>query len=985
MIGKKLLSGIMIFTIAILLVSFQPAHALITDPSGLSVTAPFDTFLVNDLDISWTTASTDNNIIDGVLLGHSILIDTGVSFVTAFEILITTSSSFGTTIKIPLVADSTNGVFIFDDLGDPFLNDEVLILTPNTAFAVNVVGVFDDPINPTGDILLATTFSGSVDNLPSGTATHADSDLPVITLVGATPLTLEVGFDTYNEQGAVATDNDLFFDGTVTIGGDEVLDLVNQYIVTYNAVDPSGNNAVEVTRTVIVQDTTLPVITGSTIVDPIQLSLVNLYPEFCTSTDNDPAYVGICVTNSGSIDTSILGFQIITYSANADASGNTPTNVNISTNVQDTILPTIALNGDSTIFLIKGIDTYVELGATVTDNNKFLNGDPAIVGGDTVLDLLGEYIVTYNITDPSDNVAEQITRTVFVISGDFPTITLIGASPITLEVGFDTYLEQGATCNDVEDGSIEVDIGGDVVDTSLVDTYTVTYDCADSSMNNAEQVQRTIIVQDTTPPTITLNIEPPFDANVVLIKGFDEYIEVGATISDNNKFLNGDSVSDIDNFINENAIGVYIVTYNAVDPSGNVAEQVIRIVSIVEGNAPVITILGDNPVTVPFGSVYVDAGATCIDEEDGDLTEIFYEETSENGDMVFNVGLEDDSDLIDTSILDPQTVTYTCTDASMNVILAVRDVEIQKKGGGGGASKHLTRPTFGVDHAMGSIQTVSNAISLNGFIINIDDNYYTEVPLQTLKVGQENKWSAKVYAERGLKSISFLIGLPEIGMANYAESEIIVEFNSDGTKKSVEVIQKDGIVNKDSVRVNTWNTTCTPNDAVAKCKSVSIGFKLNQSPLNKVFANQAIDFKLRQQTTSFNEGFEVLGNSLNPAPVFNVAQNGIIHDLTWIDPTFLDRTIAMDENGDLWQLQGTISSFWKKTTQTEIIHCSDNNKAWEIRGCPEFKSLMQGQELLAMQYYPYLYSDISFEEINNIFAYEYPDRDNNRLDNTQLD
>ena len=463
MIGEKLLSGIMIFTIAILLVSFQPAHALITDPSGLSVTAPFDTFLVNDLDISWTTASTNNEGMDGVLLGHSILIDTGVSFVTAFEILITTSSSFGTTIKIPLVADATNGVFIFDDLGIQFDENEVLILTPNTAFAVNVVGVFDDPNSPTGDILLATTFSGSVDNLPSGTATHADVDLPVIALVGATPLTLEVGFDTYNEQGAVATDNDLFFDGTVTIAGNEVLDLVNQYIVTYNAVDPSGNNAVQVTRTVIVQDTTLPVITGSTIVDPIQLSLVNLYPEFCTSTDNDPAYVGICVTNSGSIDTSILGFQIITYSANAYVSGNTPTNVNISTNVQDTILTTNAVNGEKKIFLIKGIDTYVELGATVTDNNKLLNGDPAIVGGDTVLDLLGEYIVTYDSTDPSDNVAEQITRTVFVISGDFPTITLIGASPITLEVGFDTYLEQGATCNDVEDGSIEVDIGGVVV------------------------------------------------------------------------------------------------------------------------------------------------------------------------------------------------------------------------------------------------------------------------------------------------------------------------------------------------------------------------------------------------------------------------------------------------------------------------------------------------------------------------------------------
>jgi hypothetical protein len=37
-------------------------------------------------------------------------------------------------------------------------------------------------------------------------------------------------------------------------------------------------------------------------------------------------------------------------------------------------------------------------------------------------------------------------------------------------------------------------------------------------------------------------------------------------------------------------------------------------------NAPVITILGDNPLTVPLGQTFVDPGATAWDQEDGDIT-----------------------------------------------------------------------------------------------------------------------------------------------------------------------------------------------------------------------------------------------------------------------------------------------------------------------------------------------------------------------------
>lgn len=39
-----------------------------------------------------------------------------------------------------------------------------------------------------------------------------------------------------------------------------------------------------------------------------------------------------------------------------------------------------------------------------------------------------------------------------------------------------------------------------------------------------------------------------------------------------------------------------------------------------DGNAPVITVQGKNPATTGVGNTYNDAGATALDEEDGDIT-----------------------------------------------------------------------------------------------------------------------------------------------------------------------------------------------------------------------------------------------------------------------------------------------------------------------------------------------------------------------------
>ena len=48
--------------------------------------------------------------------------------------------------------------------------------------------------------------------------------------------------------------------------------------------------------------------------------------------------------------------------------------------------------------------------------------------------VIGEYTITYNVTDSNGNEATEVTRTVNVVDTTAPVITLIGHDVITLEV-----------------------------------------------------------------------------------------------------------------------------------------------------------------------------------------------------------------------------------------------------------------------------------------------------------------------------------------------------------------------------------------------------------------------------------------------------------------------------------------------------------------------------------------------------------------------
>ena len=152
-----------------------------------------------------------------------------------------------------------------------------------------------------------------------------DLQKPVITLQGEPSVTLMVG-DSYTDAGATALDNK---DGDITadIVVDNPVDTgkAGTYTITYNVSDAAGNQADEVTRTVMVkpaEDKIKPVIAlqGSA---EVNLTVGDIYIDAgATANDNKDGDITENIVVTGSVDTSTTGTYTLTYNVHDDA-GNT--------------------------------------------------------------------------------------------------------------------------------------------------------------------------------------------------------------------------------------------------------------------------------------------------------------------------------------------------------------------------------------------------------------------------------------------------------------------------------------------------------------------------------------------------------------------------------------------------------------------------------------------------------------------------------------
>lgn len=443
-------------------------------------------------------------------------------------------------------------------------------------------------------------------------AISANTD-PVITVLGANPVEIAHGAS-YSDAGATALDaEDGDLTGQIQVNSDVDTSRVGQNTVTYAVTDSDGNTA-SATRIVRVVDSEPPVITliGA---NPAKRTVGRTYSDpGATAFDDVDGDLTSTIAVESTVDTSTVGEYTVTYRV-SDASGNAAAPAVRIVQIVDDEPPVITLLGQNPAIVSVG-EIYSDAGATATDNK---DGDltSQIQAASTVnTNQAGEFTVTYTVSDSSGNEAEPVVRTVNVVPNEAPIITILGDNPTSMSVG-ETYSDAGATATDAEDGDLTDAISMTTdVDTSVVGQYWVTYHVTDSMGKTSEPALREVNVVDDSAPTIIVLGENPA---TVQLNG--NYNDAGATATD---AVDGDLTAQISvvNNVNTSQLGAYAVTYSVSDSSGNTA-QAARTVNVVSQgvNIPVITLLGDNPAVLSVGAAYVDAGATAVDEEDGDITD----------------------------------------------------------------------------------------------------------------------------------------------------------------------------------------------------------------------------------------------------------------------------------------------------------------------------------------------------------------------------
>jgi len=158
----------------------------------------------------------------------------------------------------------------------------------------------------------------------------ADTIPPVISLIGASNVTVDVG-SIYNDAGATAMDS---VDGNITarIIATSTVNTAfpGDYTVTFNVSDTAGNAATPVVRTVhvvpVASDTTPPVITLLGAVS-VNVKKDSVYIDAgATAADNVDGNITARIIAVSTVNTAVLGNYTVTYNV-SDAAGNAATPV----------------------------------------------------------------------------------------------------------------------------------------------------------------------------------------------------------------------------------------------------------------------------------------------------------------------------------------------------------------------------------------------------------------------------------------------------------------------------------------------------------------------------------------------------------------------------------------------------------------------------------------------------------------------------------
>ncbi len=306
-------------------------------------------------------------------------------------------------------------------------------------------------------------------------------------------------------------------------------------------------------------------------------------------------------------------------------------------------------------------DSQQELLSNVQIWTKDENGDSIEL--EKLTDKPGTYVIYIKVTDSDGNVSGTVKLIVIVSEDDKtpPLLTVLGPSPFLLNTG-DVFHDPGAEAFDNVDGDVSGTISksGDV-DVDAEADYTLTYTVSDNTGNTAS-ANRIVTVKnggdtDNEKPVITLLGDDP----LALLVG-QTYKEPGVTAIDN---IDGNITFKIvmhDTVINTSVPSTHSVYYTVEDEAGNIAieDRTVNVEAYKDTIPPLITLLGENPISLDKGGKYTEPGATAQDNIDGDITDKVKIDKSE----------------IDVQVPGKYTVYYSVEDAAGNKDTDERKVNV---------------------------------------------------------------------------------------------------------------------------------------------------------------------------------------------------------------------------------------------------------------------------------------------------------------------
>lgn len=393
---------------------------------------------------------------------------------------------------------------------------------------------------------------------------------PVVTLIGGEVYRTEVNRP-FVEPGATATDNiEGDISNRIVYLGNVDINNVGYYKLKYYVTDNYGNVSDTVYRLVLVEVSTVPPTLTMTPPDTVIMEVYSKYNEpGITAKDAYGVDMTQYIVRGGNLDTAVIGYYTITYRV-SDAFGNTATDSRV-VRVRDTQKPVLTSRlGEDTI--IHEIKTPFEDNDYIKVSDNYWKNLGFTRSGIINVNKRGIYMLRYDAVDGSGNIANYLWLWVHVKSTQPPTISLNGEPDMLINV-FENYTEAGATARDFENTPLTVEIGT-APNTDSVGDYTVTYYAEDADKNGVS-TSRYVRVRDTEAPKISLLGKEPYYWPLDT-----PYVDPGFKVTDN--YYPVDQLILTPNYkaVNVKKEGQYFVTYDAADPSGNVAAQRTRMVIV---------------------------------------------------------------------------------------------------------------------------------------------------------------------------------------------------------------------------------------------------------------------------------------------------------------------------------------------------------------------------------------------------------------------